>query len=335
LVAYSHGNSLSFLQARIRVGGNDKKEAPDVRLIARALWLLMFLFAVGGCTIGASSYLGSAGMIAPELSHLSGSLNAEILGLHYIANLSWIRDGNDPPPGPNKVVYSMRHYDWSVTFEAPQSTAKTARAWFAKQGPELRRQFILMVDHIHRAYPEQGGRRFRIIALPPGSRIDESWPMIATSGEALPMTFALRLPGANADSETMNGVNLLLAHEFSHSYFWFHREYYRNNYSDEIVAYTTQHCLQERFFPPTFGQNNGQMATFWKEVWNMDAQGIYAKYHDKYPDTYLALFAAANELRRVGERAQRSGQSVAAAKKEYCRAMPTSGTDFTGGMRDS
>lgn len=306
-----------------------------MRLLARALSFLLFLFVVGGCTIGASSYLGSAGMISPELNHLSGSLNAEILGLHYIANLSWIRDGSDPPSGPYKVVYSMRHYDWSVTFEAPQATVKAARAYFAKSGPELRRQFILMVDHIQRAYPGQGGRRFRILALPSGSRIDESWPMIATSGEALPMTFALRLPGAKGDSETMNGVNLLLAHEFSHSYYWFHREYYRNNFSDEIVAYTTQHCLQERFFPPTFGQDSHEMAAFWKEVWDMDAATIYAKYHGKYPDTYLALFASANELRHVTEKAQKAGLSVAAAKKEYCRAMPTSGHDFTNGLQES
>ena len=304
-----------------------------MRLYARALFLL--LFALGGCTIGASSYLGSAGMLTPELTHLSGSLNAELLGLHYIANLTWIRDGTDPPPGPYKPVYAMRHGDWAVTFEAPQSTMKSAKAWFAHSGPELRRQFILMVDHIHRAYPTQGGRRFRILALPPGSRIDESWPMIATSGEALPMTFALRLPGPKGDSETMNGVNLLLAHEFSHSYYWFHREFYRNNYSDEIVAYTTQHCLQERFFPPTFGQDNHEMAAFWKQVWDMDAPTIYAKYHEKYPDTYLALFAAANELRHAAERAQKAGQNVAAAKREYCRTLPTSGRDFTGGMQSS
>ena len=69
-----------------------------MRLYARALFLLFFV--LGGCTIGASSYLGSAGMMAPELTHLSGSLNAELLGLHYIANLTWIRDGTDPPPGP-------------------------------------------------------------------------------------------------------------------------------------------------------------------------------------------------------------------------------------------
>jgi hypothetical protein len=301
-----------------------------VRLCARALFVLLFL--LGGCTIGASSYLGSAGMIGPELTHLSGSLNAQLLGLHYIANLTWIRDGTDPPPGPYAPVYSMRHYDWSVVFEAPKSTAAAARTWFSHSGPELRRQFILMVDHIHRAYPGQGGRRFRIIALPPGSRIDESWPMVAVSGEDLPMTFALRLPGTKGDSETMNGVNLLLAHEFSHSYFWFHRDRYRNNYSDEIIAYTTQHCLQERFFPPSFGQDNHEMAAFWKQVWNMDAPTIYAKYHDKYPDTYLALFASANELRRVGLKA---GTNAAAAKREYCRALPTSGRDFTGGMQDS
>ncbi|HXS52528.1 MAG TPA: hypothetical protein VN782_08360 [Usitatibacter sp.] len=263
----------------------------------------------------------------PALELATGSLHAEMLGVHYIVNFTWIRDGADPPPCPCRPVDRFEDGDWSLELEAPQAAHGAALAWLARHGGEMRDQFDQMVRYLRRAFPDGGARRLRILVLPAGSRFDGSWTTFAVGDQGLPMTFARPLPGpSQAEDTSVARVMPVLAHEYAHSYFWFHRARYRNNFSDEVGAYTVERCLDAALFGAPYDELNGELQPFWGAVADLSPGALYAKYHARYPDTYLAVFAAIHELREA-ERAAHGERK--AGVRAYCESAPLSGRDFT------
>ncbi|HZZ91934.1 MAG TPA: hypothetical protein VFE23_05185 [Usitatibacter sp.] len=278
---------------------------------------------LAGCAAPSALIAKAAGVDRDEIPSARGSWDNELLGIHLIVNFSHIREGNEAPAPPYVPVFSLERDDWSERFEAPESVAGLARAWFDAHGNELRRQLETMVARVHERYPGEGGRRFRIIVLPAHSRFDGAWPVVAASGHDLPMTFALTLPASPRDGESMIGVNQMLYHEFSHSYFWFHREHYRNNFSDEVVAYIEQGCLAGEFSPGGSDTEEAPIDKLAAQFAGLAPDRIYARYHGRYADSLLAYFAALHEM----DKYERGLEDPAA--RELCRSLPTAGRDFT------
>lgn len=283
--------------------------------------------ALCGCAMTASDLLTHYGILRPEMATASGSLNAEWLGMHYIANFTYIRDGADPPPCPCEPVERFARDGWSLEFEAAAKTQPAARAWLARHGGEMRSQFDTMVRFLERAFPDGRARHFRIVVLPQGSRFDGAWRTFALEDEVLPMTFALPLPGSAQDEATsVARVMPMLAHEYSHSYFWFHRERYRNNFSDEVDAYTVERCMGAELLGASYWEAGGGLQPMAGAVADLSPPALYAKYHATYPDTYIAVFAAIHELREAEEAA---GAGRRQAMRAYCESEPLAGRDFT------
>jgi len=262
----------------------------------------------------------------PEVESASGSLNAEWLGVHYIANFTYIRDGADPPACPCEPVERFERGGWSLTFEAAAKARPAAQAWLARHGGEIRGQFDGMVRFLERAFPGGGARRFRVVVLPPATRFDGTWDSFTLDGEDLAMTFAFPLPGT-PEQETTSIVHVMpmLAHEYSHSYFWFRRERYRNNFSDEVNAYTVERCMDAELLGAPYSPAAVGLPPL-PGAADLAPAALYAKYHATYPDTYIAVFAAIHELARAEEAAGPRGRE---AMRAYCESEPLAGRDFT------
>jgi hypothetical protein len=121
----------------------------------------------------------------------------------------------------------------------------------------------------------------------------------------------------------MTNVNLVLIHEFSHTYFKFHPEHWTNNFSDEVVAYVEQGCLQGELHPQGVETDPTPVDKLSESIPDLPPNELYARYHERYPDTMLGLFAAQHELGRF-----KDGFKDPAAQ-EFCRSLPTAGRDFT------
>ncbi len=293
------------------------------------LILAAFLLQVAlcGCASTASGILDRKALDSPEIHQASGNLHREVFGLHFITTFSLIKEGAEPPGTPFFPVYSIHREDWSVIFLAPGSICAQASAWFAEHDTDMPRDFDTMLEVIRPAFPGTGARRFVVYVLPPRSRVDLAWPQVATSDKDLLLAYALRLPSPGQDNtETILNVSLVLAHEFSHSYFWFHREHYINNFSDEVIAYSIQRCLSVRLFGGSHGDLPAEYDELASQVAHLAPGEIYRRFHEEYADSYLANVVSAIEFRRV--EAMRRGRSEEALK-DYCRAIPTSGRDFT------
>lgn len=279
-----------------------------------------------GCASTASGLLERYGILRPEMESASGSLDAEWLGLHYIANFTYIRDGTEAPPCPCEPVERFEHGPWSLTFEAAAKTRPAASAWLVRHGAEMRSQFDAMVRYLERAFPGGRERHFHIVVLPPATRFDGSWSMLASGDRDLAMTFAFPLPGS-PEQEATSIVHLMpmLAHEYSHSYFWFHRERYRNNFSDEVDAYTVERCMSAELLGASWSRL-GAASPPLPGAAELAPRALYAKYHPAYPDSYIAVFAAIHELAKVE---QAAGPQPGDAMRAYCERAPLAGRDYT------
>ena len=183
-----------------------------------------------------------------------------------------------------------------------------------------------MVRYLERAFPDGRARRFRVVVLPPATRFDGAWETLAFEGADLAMTFAFPLPGTpEQESTSILHAMPMLAHEYSHSYFWFHRGRYRNNFSDEVGAYTVERCLSaELLGVPWSGIDAGLPPL--PGAAELSPAALYAKYHATYPDTYIAVFAAIHELAKAQ---QAAGPQPADSMRAYCRSAPLAGRDYT------
>lgn len=290
---------------------------------AVACLALACLAVLCGCASTATRLLEGRGIAGHEaITQAFGAAHAEVWGVHFVATFTWLPKGETPPPAPYLPVGSIGEGEWALEFRAPETVQARAASWYAEHWEDVQRQFAAMIGELRAAYPSSGARRFRIVVLPPGSRFDGAWPQLLLSDRSLLMTFAVPLPdSARPEDAALPDLYGTLAHEFSHSYFWFHPELRRNNFSDEVVAYVTQRCVAVALAHGSYEDVPEPDGEFLAEVNDMRPRELYRRYHERHPDTYLAAFAAASELRRARAR----GGSM----KDYCRAVPTAGTDFT------
>ena len=289
----------------------------------------ILIFAAGsGCTSTATRYLGDSQNGVIGITEAIGSLHSEYAGIHVVGTFTLIRGEKPAPGGPATDVFSLQSDGWSIEFQAPYEIASDARNWILPRGAKLQANMARMVGLLRETFTDVRRRRFRVLVLPQGASFDRSWRHLAINDDDLLMQFAIPLPGMDSTMKSLDDLFPILAHEFSHSYFWFHKDRYRNNFSDEVVAYTVERCVAWQLsghnpsaLPPSpadLGEASAQMS-----AWD-----IYARFKTEYPDTLVASVVASLLLRRVQED---GGNSSKSALKSYCQTLPMAGTDFVHG----
>jgi hypothetical protein len=277
-------------------------------------------------TIDTSRFIQLSPPDVPGVTAAHGSFQYEFAGVHAVWTVSSIPGRDTVVVDDLQPIASLRDAKWTLDLLAAAADAPAARGWHGTHAAELEGRFRKFVELLDAAYPGNGGRAFRILVLPADAAFRGSWVRIATTSERLPMTFALRIPqGASGfgDTSSLAGIFPLLAHEFSHSYFYFDRDAYRNNYSDEVVAYATEGCVERALF----GKAADFAPTGPKDVLEAAAtgpRGLFARFAGRYPNTLIAMVAAGAELRRAA--ADPGGD---AALPRYCRTTPLAGHDYT------
>jgi hypothetical protein len=282
---------------------------------------------LAGCATQASTFLDrNAPHLTQVSKHLLGNVHSEVLGIHYYRTFAWFKGDGGPAHGPVREIHHVDRDGWSLDFDVAEDFAPVARAWFLEHGKEVDSDFARMLAFLREAYPGGGTRKFRVRVIPDGEPFDEMWSHWAIRDRDVVLTYAFPLSDAEGKDASPFGVFETLAHEFAHSYFWFHSDRVPNMFSNEIVAYTTQQCIAHELFGQEYGWIEPDYVEFAKSVSLLDPVRLYARFHGEYPDTYLAQFAAVNELSRVRASA---GPDPEGALARYCRAMPLAGTDFT------
>ncbi|HZZ93041.1 MAG TPA: hypothetical protein VFE23_10785 [Usitatibacter sp.] len=296
-------------------------------LVFKHTLLSALLIGLSACATTATSFLAPRG-VTPSAG--DARIEATLAGyhdqwgpVHYIATMTWIPGGGAPPTGATSRLSQYTEGDWTLELYAARSFVDYARRWLeSADGIRLKRDFAGMVRLLDASYPGSGGRTVRIWLLPPATRYDRAWRELALTDRHLEMTFAVPLPDA-ARPEALSTTTMLatIAHEFSHSYFWFRAGQVRNNYSDEVIAYTTERCVEVALHGGQYDALPPKVDAFESEIRGLTPSQIYQKYKGTYPDTVLAIFGAAHAFAAQ----QRSHQNIAA----YCRNIQTSGRDFT------
>jgi hypothetical protein len=285
-----------------------------------------FCLFANGCASTASSYLGDPSLTIPEITEVIGSFHDEFGGIHLVGTLSLFKAGRYVSTGAPIPIQTLRFRDWRIDFEASNGFAPQVRQWIRESQTRLERDFRAFVDFAYIAYPRSGSRHFTIIVLPPASSFDRSWRYLATSDRNLHLTFALPLEAAKeppAIGKSVEDVFPILAHEFSHSYFWFHPKGYRNNFSDEVIAYTTERCVAWKLSgrsPMATPSGPRDVDSIFGRLTPFE---MFSRFEGRYPDTVLAPFVAANEFRRI------LNGGGAALLDTFCQSLPLSGVDFT------
>ena len=281
---------------------------------------------IQGCATTASRYVEVVPDGAPGVTEIIGSFHDEFLGIHRIGTLTLIGHRNAERAGEVVPIETLREGSWSVAFVALERDADEARRWIDANGPMLRTGLGRTAAFLDSAYPDSGGRDFHVLVLPSGAGIDRTWQHLAISDRRLRLTYALPIPSAGAEpraaSKSLLDMFPVLGHEFSHSYFWFHRDRYRNNYSDEVIAYTTERCVEAEvlgldpsFLPPA-------PANLAASSDRLSPGELYGRFRKQYSDSLIASVAASARLRSV------AGGGPAGGLSAYCRHVPLSGVDF-------
>jgi hypothetical protein len=296
-------------------------------LVNHVLVCLLFI-GLSACATTATSFLAPRG-VAPS-SKSDAWIEATLAGyheqwgpVHYIATMTWIPEGGMPPTGDATRLARYTQGDWSLELYAANSFVDRATRWLeSADGIRIKRDFSRMVRLLDASYPGSGGRAVRIWLLPPATRYDRAWRELAFTDRHLEMTFAVPLPNS-AMPEALSTDTMLttIAHEFSHSYFWFRSDQVSNNYSDEVIAYTTERCVDVALHGGEYDALPPKVEAFETEIHGMTPSQIYQKYKGTYPDTVLAIFGASHAFAAE----QRSHRDIAA----YCGRAQTSRLDFT------
>ena len=295
------------------------------RVVFAAVVLLGAATVVTGC-----AFITPGRFLPPDVPNLlaaHGCLDSDVLVLHRVECVSWLKGERQVTVESMSTVGAIEHEQWSLEVAAPEAFTQPTRAWYASEAASLRDEFDRMVDFLNAAYPNNGGRRLRLVILPPDARFNGWWADSGASGAGLEMTFAFHLPKPGSDvhdESSVGGILATFAHEFSHTYFYFHTSAYRNRYSDEITAYTTERCLRHELFGTSLEEEPVAPDDIARASERMNAHQLLDQFGAKYPDTLIALFASGEEAKRaLGDRTL-DPESV----KRYCTSNPQAGRDF-------
>ena len=290
-----------------------------------AALVVAFSLCIAGCSTTPSKVLDARLLGNTDIKVASGVGCQEILGIYFIRTLSYGRGGVEVDASAFRPIHSVERGDWRVDFFAPESALPAVAEWMAKNGAALNSSLEAMFRLAETALPGDTARRFEIYVFPPDTNLDLGWRQVVTRESDVKLRFAMRLPTEGDDGESVVNTALMLIHEHSHAYFWFHRKNYVNNFSDEVVAYTLQRCLHEEIHGGpigALGRFAGAFELMEREIRALPVEGIYGKFGSQYPDTFLANAVAAALL----ERESGDAQGVPA----ICKTIAASRRDFTG-----
>jgi hypothetical protein len=290
--------------------------------------LVAFAFAVvlNGCASSGNVNWSSAGL--PDVQSVHGCTQREFLGLHRVECISWLLGKEDGlQSNDTSTVGVFQHAKWTLQIDAPKAFAAHVKDWYSSHHEPLESRFAIMVDFLDAAYPDNGGRRFRLVLLPDGASYSGQWTESSLDGDGLAMTFAFHLPQSTDVHAESSVADILttIGHEFSHSYFFFHRAAYQNNYSDEVIAYTTERCVRHFLFDAPLDEQPTAPDDLATASLTQDAGALYDRFAGRYADTIIAFFASGEEVKRV------LGDSVRdeRAARRYCTRSPLAGRDYT------
>lgn len=157
-----------------------------------------------------------------------------------------------------------------------------------------------MAEELKAIFPTIPARKYEIRLIPKGASYDGAWMSIAVSEKTLPLEFAITAPETSADViPWISRLTALLAHETSHSYYWFHPAEVAGRFSDEVVAYTVEKCIGRRTSVPL--EPARLPAKFEELERQADTQPpaiFYAQNRDRYPDSLIARILADSLYRK-------------------------------------
>jgi hypothetical protein len=263
----------------------------------------------------------------PEVEAASGGRNEEFLGLHIITTGSVLRGTTTDAGQSFEQVDTISEGGWSLQLYGLTGDDQSLQ-WIKSNVPAIGDGFRGTARTIRDVFPKSSGRRFRIYLVPNDQSFQAEWYSIRIDDDDLPLMFAYHLPSIDARQQDRWVVDFVafLAHEYSHSYFWFHKDGYRNKFSDEVVAYTVQRCVQSRVAPMQRTLADG-FVPFFNQVRDLSPGEIHARWHDRYPDTYLGNVVSEILFRKALGVA--GGDS--ARLMSYCEAVVGGGSDYARG----
>jgi hypothetical protein len=226
----------------------------------------------------------------PGVVEASGSADDALLGVHFIRTVSLLH-GTRPVATPRFTrILEARNGDWSLELFAPAGSNGLPGV----RPDAVQSAFARTTSMLSSIFENTAGRRFAIYLMPTDAAFDRAWWTVAVRDGDAVLHFAYREPPDDAAQSAVWQARLMmfLAHEYSHSYFWFHPRWFASTYADEVVAYSVQRCVQVDLTGSTRNTLDAGYQALFDVVAGADASTIYRRYHGTYPDTYLGNVAA-------------------------------------------
>ena len=112
--------------------------------------VLALLVLQTGCVSTASQFLGRS--VSAELTQIIGGFHSEILGVHRVGTMTWLRDGERLACDQYVDVYALERADWQIKFKAPTCALSQVKEWFDVHHGEIDSGLERMLDLLRSAY---------------------------------------------------------------------------------------------------------------------------------------------------------------------------------------
>ena len=293
---------------------------------SRVLVSALIAALISGCASGIARVFDPTVLSTPEIVDAIGSKHDSVLGIHFITTMSLIRGGEAQEPSGFVLIYRTAFQDWSLAISAPFDKASSYAAWLREPNLDLSSSFSATAQKLKAIFPAISPRRYEIKLIPEGASYDDAWVSIAVSDKAIPLVFAISAPAAASDvAPWVTRLTALLAHETSHSYYWFHPSEFVGQFSDEVIAYTVEKCVvgqastqsERAHLPPKYEELARQADA-------EPAAVFYAQSRGRYPDSLIAQIFADSLYRRRTANLGNENSST-----EFCRGVAHSRIDFS------
>lgn len=221
-----------------------------------------------------------------------------------------------------------------MTFFAPQSIRGDVKRWLDTNHASLSEAFARARKVLDAAFPFNVSRTFEVYLIPAGKTYEHRWTSIVFREQDVRLHFAFYLPATLTGDDRDWSARLFgfLSHEYSHSYFWFHPQWFRNNYSDEVIAWSIQRCVQTAIAGRQDETPQDGFAQAYANAKSMSPAAVFARYHAEYPETYAANIAAEGLFRRAVS--AETAATTISGLPDLCRTIVSSGVDFTSARED-
>jgi len=279
-----------------------------------------------GCTSIAITDADKAVLALPEVIEASGSADDAFLGVHLIRTMTMLRGEASATAARFDSVATATSGHWKIEFLVRTDVVAQSLREIALHQPSIERSLSRASVMLDAIFPGNSGRRFSIYLVPPEETFEASWWNLALRDQDVVLRFAFRIPPADAKDwdAWSNKLIEFLAHEYSHSYFWFRPKPFKDAFDDEVAAYSVQRCVHIKITGSPYDTLDRTYQPFFQSVSGMSVSSVYARYHSSLPDTYLGNVAAEIMFQKFIRDTHAVNPASAAA---YCAAIVRDGSE--------